>query len=246
MSKLTTPPSQAVENSEKFLIVMVTDLTNANSGAKAENDAVKHRQHHDIISLAIQLNNGVFVKSIGDDMIVRFNRVRDALSAAVDIQKEIDRLNMTNKFPNPVLMRISLHCSKYLAADSVIPDDVIHFVQHIKSLSQPGETFVSDDVCNAISNKLGFNFRPINRSLRVNNESVSIYKVLWNPQEVELDNVQDDNFTSTEQPAATSKFKLLLIILIPLLLVLLLTMRDQIMNQIRPEQESRAIYQSIE
>lgn len=246
MSKITNHLSQAGGNIEKFLIVMVTDLTNANASAKVESDAVKHRQHHDIVSLAIQLNNGVFIKSIDDDMIFLFNKVQDALSAAVEIQKDIDRLNMTNKFRNPILMRISLHCSKHMGANSEIPDDIIHFVQHIKSLALPGETFVSGNVCNAISNKLGFNFRPINQSLLINNESVSIYKVLWNPQEVELDNLQDDNSTPTEQPVATSKFKLLLIVLIPLLLVLLLTMRDQIMNQINPEQESRDIYQSIE
>ena len=167
------------------------------------------------------------------------------LSAAVEIQKDIDRLNMTNKFNDPVLMRISLHCSKHLAKNSEIPDDVINLARHIKSLTLPGETFVSEDVRNAINNNRGLNFRPINHSLPSNDESVSIYKVLWNPQEVELDNFQDDDSTSIAKPVATSKFKLFLIVLIPLLLVLILTMRDQIINQLNPD-ESRAIYQSIE
>ena len=248
MNKITNNLSQEAENIEKLLTVMVTDLKNASLAAKVESDAVKHREHHDIVSLAIRLNNGVFVKAIDDDMLFRFNNAQNAISAAVEIQKEIDRLNMSNKFTNPVLMRISMHSGKHIANDSEIPVDLINFARHIKSLTLPGETFVSKDTCNALNNRRGIHFRPINQSIPIKKEPVSIYKVLWNPQEVELANSQgaSASSTSTEQPVAASKFKLMLIIIIPLLLVLLLTLREEIISQLGLEYEPRTIHQSIE
>lgn len=245
MNKITNNLSQEAENIEKSLTVMVTDLKNASLVAKIESDAVKHREHHDIVSLAIRLNNGVFVKAIDDDMLFRFNNAQDAISAAVEIQKEIDRLNISNKFKNPVLMRISLHSDKHIAKDSEIPIDIINFARHIKSLTQPGETFASKDTCNALNNRRGIHFRPISQSISNKKEPVSIYKVLWNPQEVELANSQGANSTSAEQPVVASKFKLILIVIIPLLLVLLLTLREEISSQLSSD-EPRAIHQSIE
>jgi len=246
MNKITNNLSQEAENTEELLTVMVTDLKNASLVAKVESDAVKHREHHDIVSLAIRLNNGVFVKTIDDDMLFRFNSVQDAISAAVEIQKDIDRLNMTNKFKNPVLMRISLHSGKHIAKDSEIPVDLINVARHMKSLTLPGETFASKDACNAFNNKRGVQFRAVNQSLPIKNEPVSIYKILWNPQEVELANSQDAIATSTEQPVVASKLKLVLIVIIPLLLVLLLTLHEEIISQLSSEYEPRAIHQSIE
>ena len=143
-------------------------------------------------------------------------------------------------------MRISLHSGRNIAKNNEIPDDIINFARHIKSLTLPGETFASIDTRDAINNKHGIHFRPINQSAPSNKESVSIYKVLWNPQEIELEDPQGDVSTSTKQPAATSKFKLILIVVIPLLLVLLLTMREKIIGQFSLEHEPRAIHQSIE
>lgn len=246
MNKITNNLSQTVENIEKPLTVMVTDLTNANSVAKAEHDAVKNREHNDIVRLAIRLNNGAFVKVIDDDMLFSFNSAQDAMSAAIDIQKEIDRLNLKNKFTNPVLMRIGLHSGKNIAENDEIPDNLINFSRHIKSLTLPGETFASIDTRNAINNKHGIHFRPIRQSTPGNKESASIYKILWNPEEVEIDSTPNTAATSNEQPAATPKFKLILIVIIPLLLVLLLTLREEIMSQFSAEHEPRAIHQSIE
>ena len=98
MNKITSNLTHEVENIEEPLTIMVTDLTNASSVAKAERDAVKNREHNDIVKLAIRLNNGTFVKVIDDDMLFRFINAQDAMSAAVDIQKDIDRLNLKNKF----------------------------------------------------------------------------------------------------------------------------------------------------
>lgn len=246
MNKITSNLTHEVENIEEPLTIMVTDLTNASSVAKAERDAVKNREHNDIVKLAIRLNNGTFVKVIDDDMLFRFINAQDAMSAAVDIQKEIDRLNLKNKFTNPVLMRISLHSGRNIAKNNTIPDDLINLARHIKSLTQPGETFASIDTRNAISNMRGIHFRPISLSTPGNKESASIYKILWNPQEVEHDTPLDTAPTSAEQPTATPKFKLFLIVVIPLLLVLLLTLREKITSQFSPKHEPRTIHQAIE
>ncbi len=230
----------------KFLTVMFTDLKGSTTIAETEGDMVSRmliKEHNDIVMPAIQQNNGVFIKSIGDGTLSHFESAQDAVRAAVRIQKGMDELNMSKKFRTPILMRIGMHTGKCIVEKNDIFGDTVNTASRFESSATPGDIYLSEDTYNAMSDKGEIYCRFVKQvTLKGKKELYNAYKAFWNPQEIELDKIQGT------QPAAakpTSKWKLALIVLIPLLLILLLALRQKIGGQLGMGEVSRSIKHSI-
>ncbi len=215
----------------KFITIMFTDLKGSTSIAETEGDMVSRmliKEHNDIVMPAIQQNNGVFIKSIGDGTLSTFENALDAVRAAVRIQRGMDELNMAQKFKIPVLMRIGLHSGMCIVEKNDIFGDAVNTASRFESSATPGDIFMSEDTYNALSDKSEIYCRFAKQvTLKGKKEPYNAYKAFWNPQEIERDRAQGGE-PAAPAPKPTSKLKLILIVLIPLLLVLALTLRDKV------------------
>lgn len=232
----------------KFITIMFTDLKGSTSIAETEGDMVSRmliKEHNDIVMPAIQQNNGVFIKSIGDGTLSTFENALDAVRAAVRIQRGMDELNMAQKFKIPVLMRIGLHSGMCIVEKNDIFGDAVNTASRFESSATPGDIFMSEDTYNALSDKSEIYCRFVKQvTLKGKKEPYNAYKAFWNPQEIERDRIEGAA-PAAPAPKPTSKLKLILIVLIPLLLVLALTMRDKVGEQVGMGNESRTINYSI-
>lgn len=232
----------------KFITIMFTDLKGSTSIAETEGDMVSRmliKEHNDIVMPAIQQNNGVFIKSIGDGTLSTFENALDAVRAAVRIQRGMDGLNMAQKFKIPVLMRIGLHSGMCIVEKNDIFGDAVNTASRFESSATPGDIFMSEDTYNALSDKSEIYCRFVKQvTLKGKKEPYNAYKAFWNPQEIERDRIEGAA-PAAPAPKPTSKLKLILIVLIPLLLVLALTMRDKVGDQVGMGNESRTINYSI-
>lgn len=232
----------------KFITIMFTDLKGSTSIAETEGDMVSRmliKEHNDIVMPAIQQNNGVFIKSIGDGTLSTFENALDAVRAAVRIQRGMDELNMAQKFKIPVLMRIGLHSGMCIVEKNDIFGDAVNTASRFESSATPGDIFMSEDTYNALSDKSEIYCRFVKQvTLKGKKEAYNAYKAFWNPQEIERDKIEGAA-PAAPAPKSTSKLKLILIVLIPLLLVLALTLRDKVGDQVGMGNESRTINYSI-
>lgn len=232
----------------KFITIMFTDLKGSTTIAETEGDMVSRmliKEHNDIVMPAIQQNNGVFIKSIGDGTLSTFENALDAVRAAVRIQRGMDELNMAKKFKIQVLMRIGLHSGMCIVEKNDIFGDAVNTASRFESSANPGDIFMSEDTYNALSDKSEIYCRFAKQiMLKGKKEPYNAYKAFWNPQEIELDRAQGGESTAPV-PKSTSKLKLILIVLIPLLVVLALTLRDKVGGQVGISNESRTIHYSI-
>ncbi len=232
----------------KFITIMFTDLKGSTSIAETEGDMVSRmliKEHNDIVMPAIQQNNGVFIKSIGDGTLSTFENALDAVRAAVRIQRGMDELNMAQKFKIPVLMRIGLHSGMCIVEKNDIFGDAVNTASRFESSATPGDIFMSEDTYNALSDKSEIYCRFVKQvTLKGKKEPYNAYKAFWNPQEIERDRIEGAA-PAAPAPKPTSKLKLILIVLIPLLLVLALTLRDKVGDQVGMGNESRTINYSI-
>lgn len=237
------------EKFTKFITIMFTDLKGSTSIAETEGDMVSRKlikEHNDIVMPAIQQNNGVFIKSIGDGTLSYFENAQDAVRTAVRIQKGMDELNMAQKFKIPVLMRIGLHSGMCIVEKNDIFGDAVNTASRFESSATPGDIFMSEDTYNALSDKSEIYCRFVKQvTLKGKKEPYNAYKAFWNSQEMELDKTQGATPAAAPVAKSTSKLKLILIVLIPLLLVLVLTMRDKVGDQVGSSNDSRSINQSI-
>lgn len=232
---------------EKFtrvLTVMFTDLKGSTAIAEKYGDLISRQviQHHnDLLLPAVKENHGVFVKSIGDGTLSHFDNAQDAVRAAIRIQKGIDNLNRTGKFPMPVLMRIGMHTGKCILEKNDIFGDVVNTASRFESSANAGEIYISEDTYNALRDKEEFYSRFERKvSLKGKAEPYNAFKAFWNPEEIELDKRGE----LKAKPAVTEEkddkpwLKYAVLFGIVLLLVLALAMRDTIRGYEGEEQRS--------
>lgn len=214
------------EKFTKVLTIMFTDLKGSTTIAETEGDMVSRmliKEHNAIVLPAIRENNGVFVKSIGDGTLSYFEHAQDALRAAVRIQQGMDALNMAQRFRIPVLMRIGLHTGTCIVEKDDIFGDTVNTASRFESSANPGDILLSEETYDALSDKAEIYCRFINQvTLKGKKEPHNAYKAFWNPREIELDKTHDDQ--PKELPKPTSKLKLVLIVVVPLLAVLALSL----------------------
>ena len=241
--------SMMKEKFTKFITIMFTDLKGSTAIAETEGDIVSRKlikEHNSLVIPAIQQNNGMFVKSIGDGTLSYFENAQDAVRTAVLIQRGMDELNMAQKFKIPVLMRIGLHSGMCIVERNDIFGDAVNTASRFESSATPGDIFMSEDTYNALSDKSEIYCRFVKQvTLKGKKESYNAYKAFWNPQEIERDKAQGNGSNTAPVAKSTSKFKLILIVLIPMLLVLALTLRDKIGSSVGLGYEARSINHSI-
>lgn len=233
----------------KFVTIMFTDLKGATSIAETEGHIVSHlliNMHDDIVMPAIQQNNGVFVKSIGNGTLSYFDNAQDAVRTAVWIQRAIDELNMVQKFKTPVLIRIGLHSGMCIVEKNDIFGNAVNISSYFGSSATMGNILMSEDTYKTLIDKSEIHCRFVKQmTLKGKKKSYNAYKVFWNPQEIERDKTQENGRSAALVAKSSYKLKLILIVLIPMLLVLALTLRDKISSSVGLGYETRSINYSI-
>lgn len=232
----------------RVLTVMFTDLKGSTAIAEAEGDLVSHRlikQQNEILLPAIEENHGVFIKSIGDGTLSRFDNAQDAVRAAVRIQGGMDQLNLSGTFKTPVLMRIGLHTGRCILEKDDISGDTVNTASRFESSAGPGEIYLSEDTYNALADKGEIYCRFVKQvTLKGKKEPYNAYKAFWNPREIEQDKLQGDA-PAQQAPAPASRFRLILLLLIPLLIVLALALRHPLQELLGFTDPVRTIEHSV-
>ncbi|MBI2312289.1 MAG: adenylate/guanylate cyclase domain-containing protein [Betaproteobacteria bacterium] len=175
----------------RVLSVMFTDLKGSTAIAESEGDMAARmllKQVGDILQPAIRDNGGTLVKTIGDGSLSYFNEPASALRAAIVIQKGIDALNMQKTFKTPVLLRVGIHTGKCIQEKGDIYGDTVNTASRFESTANAGEICISEETYNMLPTSGEFRCRYARTTqLKGKKEPAKVYKVYWNPLEVESD-----------------------------------------------------------
>ena len=211
------------EKFTKTLTVMFTDLTGSTSIAEVEGDLsarMLFKHHNDIVFPIIKRHNGVLVKTIGDGTLSYFESAQNGIRAGVQIQKGIDEFNLTKKLKTLILIRIGLHTGKCILEKNDIFGDVVNTASRFESSASPGEIYCSEETYNALTDKSEVYCRFVKTTtLKGKKEPVNVYKVFWNPKEVERDLTDKAPVQEIKKTGVSPVMKVLLV-LIPLLILL--------------------------
>ncbi|MFL5015465.1 MAG: DUF5939 domain-containing protein [Rhizobium sp.] len=105
------------------------------------------REHFALLELTAQQHSGAIVKTIGDAVMAVFSRPTDAVSAALQILKEIERFNLEHGEPG-IILKIGAHCGPSIAV--TLNDNLDYFGQtvnvaaRVQSLADAGEICISE------------------------------------------------------------------------------------------------------
>jgi len=208
------------EKFQRVLTVMFTDLKGSTAIAEAAGDlAVRAmlKVYHDLCAEAVKDNGGTVVKTIGDGTLSHFTDAQAACRAAAAIQRGMEQINISKKYPTLLLARIGLHTGECLLEKNDIFGDVVNTAARFESAAHPGEILMSEDTYNALADKTEFYARFDREvSLKGKSNPFKAYIVFWDPKEIEIDRARP---LAAAKPS-TPLWKIAAFVGIPLLAIL--------------------------
>lgn len=179
------------EKYTRKITVMFTDLKDSTALAETEGDIVTRElleRHNDIVFSAIKAHQGNLVKTIGDGTMSYFEQAQQALRAAAQIQASLKDYNAQSDIKTPILVRVGINTGVGIVEETDIYGDVVNVAARFEAQAGASEIYMSESTYEALENKGEFYSRIIKKArLKGKRKAVQIYKVFWDPVEVEHD-----------------------------------------------------------
>ena len=102
------------------------------------------REHFALLGTITQEHSGAIVKTIGDAVMAVFSRPTDAVSAALQIRRDIERFNRDHGGPG-IVLKIGAHCGSSIAV--TLNDNLDYFGQTVNVASRVQALAGAGDIC---------------------------------------------------------------------------------------------------
>lgn len=97
---------------------------------------------------------GRVVKTMGDGFLVEFASAVEAVDCAVEVQKEMHRLNSSLLEDQKILVRIGIHVGDVVHSGEDVLGDAVNVASRVESLARPGGICVTRQVADHVEGKV--------------------------------------------------------------------------------------------
>lgn len=144
----------------------------------------------DLIAETIERHQGIVIKTIGDEIMCRFDDPSSAIAAAADVQTEIDLQSKISKANLSV--RIGLHHGPALLKKNDLFGDAVNVAARMAAIAKANQIITTEDVVNALPEWQADKARKFDRTnVKGKKEPITIYEIVW-----KSDNLTELQFTS--------------------------------------------------
>jgi adenylate cyclase len=110
----------------------------------------------ELIDPAIGAHSGRVVKLMGDGALVEFASAVDAVSCAIEIQRQLRELDAGEV--NPIQFRIGINVGDIIIDGEDILGDGVNIAARIEGIAEPGGISISEDTWRQVQGKVAANF----------------------------------------------------------------------------------------
>ena len=176
------------------LTVLFTDVVGSTSFFERNGDTaglVMIHRRDELVARAIQKYEGTVVKTIGDSAMAEFPNPGLAARAAVEIERQFLKLNLTLPEDQRAEVRIGIHTGVGFRKGNDLFGDVVNVTSRIVKRTAPAQILISRVVYEAISNESDLHCRWLSKlTIDGRAEKEDILEVVWTDAEAYRD-VQD-------------------------------------------------------
>jgi TolB-like protein/class 3 adenylate cyclase/tetratricopeptide (TPR) repeat protein len=130
----------------------------------------------DLIDPAIAAHSGRIVKLVGDGALVEFASAVDAVTCAVEIQRQLREHARSEA--DPIQFRIGVNVGDIIVEGDDIVGDGVNIAARIESIAEPGGISISEDAWRQVQGKVSANFVDSGeQSLRNIKRPVRVYRL---------------------------------------------------------------------
>ena len=108
----------------------------------------------DIIDPSIAAHSGRMVKLMGDGALVEFASAIDAVTCAVEIQKNVRERNATEAGDGGIWFRIGINVGDIIVEGDDIYGDGVNIASRLEGLAEPGGIFISRTAADQVRDKV--------------------------------------------------------------------------------------------
>ena len=132
----------------------------------------------DLIDPAIDANSGRIVKLMGDGALVEFASAVDAVTCAIQIQRQLRDRDANGSEADPIRFRIGINVGDIIIEGDDILGDSVNIAARIESIAEPGGISISEDAWRQVRDKVVAKFVDAGeQSLKNIARSVRVYRI---------------------------------------------------------------------
>jgi class 3 adenylate cyclase len=144
------------------------------------------RQHDDLLGAVVVRHNGTVVKGLGDGILAAFGSAAEAVVAAHEIQREIDRANRQARGRRGLQVRIGLSAGDVMWDDGDCHGTPVVTAARLCDVAEGGEILCDDLVRGLARGHTELRFRLVGEiELKGLPEAVVAFAVPWEPAAIE-------------------------------------------------------------
>jgi class 3 adenylate cyclase/pSer/pThr/pTyr-binding forkhead associated (FHA) protein len=184
---MSASPSQQIEDLEKQrrdLALIVADII-AGAGVEQHHpdtaEVLTFGQCHDtMLKPVVAAHNGTTVKASGTVFMAWFPEIKDALLAAVEMQRSLLRFNATRPPRQQMFLRMAIHHGQGIPRETDVYGDVANLGWRIESIAGPNQIVASDAIFDAVGRSSVVQLSHLGRFRLTEQEAErDLYEVLW-------------------------------------------------------------------
>lgn len=165
------------------LTVLFTDVVGSTSFFERNGDTaglVMLHRHDELAASAIQHYDGKVVKTIGDSAMAEFPNPGSAVRAAVEIQRQFLKLNLTLPGDQRVEVRIGIHTGVGFRKGHDLFGDVVNVTARIVKRTAPAQILISRPMYEEISKDPNLHCQWLSKlTIDGRTEKEDIFEVVW-------------------------------------------------------------------
>ena len=132
----------------------------------------------ELIDPTIAAHSGRIVKLMGDGALVEFASAVDAVSCAIEIQRQIQKSDAGSSKADLILFRIGIHVGDVIIEREDIYGDGVNIAARLEEIAEPGGISISEDAWRQVQGKVPANFIDTGeQSLKNIARPVRVYRV---------------------------------------------------------------------
>jgi class 3 adenylate cyclase/Flp pilus assembly protein TadD len=162
----------------RLAAIMFAGYTRLVPGDEASSFAGLARLRTEVIEPQILKFGGHLIRWTGDEVLIEFESVVEAVRCAAALGEAVSRYNQTQVPDRRVVLRAGINLDDIIVEDGDVFGDGVNIAARLEALAEPGSVYVSEIVRDRVAGKLDFDFVDLGlKDLKNISRPIRVYRI---------------------------------------------------------------------